>query len=52
MFGGISWFINLPELAKAVLFASSVINVLIILLVAMAFILFAMIYFGPYKNPH
>lgn len=49
--GGGGWFINLPESAKVALLAASVINVLVILLVAMVFVLLVMILFGPYKNP-
>ncbi len=49
--GGIGWYLMLPESAKAALAAASVLNVLMVLIFALTAAVFALMYFGPYKNP-
>jgi len=49
--GGSSWYLFLPHSAKAALLAASVINVLLMMLIASVSVLLIMIYLGPYKNP-
>lgn len=49
--GGIGWYLTLPESAKAALASASVLNVLMVLIFALTFVVFALMYFGPYKNP-
>jgi cytochrome bd-type quinol oxidase subunit 1 len=49
--GGLGWYAFLPESAKAALAAASVLNVLMVLLFAITFAVFVMLYLGPYKNP-
>lgn len=49
--GGLGWYANLPESAKAALIAASALNVLMSLIFALTVAVFVMLYFGPYKNP-
>ena len=49
--GGIGWYVFLPASAKAALAAASLLNVLMVLLFAITAAVFAMLYFGPYRNP-
>ncbi len=49
--GGILWYIYLPDSAKLTLASASVLNVLIAVIFAATIIVFAMLYFGPYRNP-
>ncbi|HLA84262.1 MAG TPA: cytochrome ubiquinol oxidase subunit I [Thermoguttaceae bacterium] len=49
--GGAGWYAFLPPSAMAVLPTASVLNVLMAAVVAMTVVVFAAIWFGPYRNP-
>jgi len=49
--GGLSWYVFLPESAKAALVAASALNVLMTLIFAVTIAVFVMLYLGPYRNP-
>lgn len=49
--GGLAWFAYLPDLARATLAASAVMNVFTGVLLASTLVVFAMLYAGPYRNP-
>jgi len=51
MVGGAGWYAMLPPSALAVLPSAAVLNVLMVLLAAMTAVVFAALYFGPYRNP-
>lgn len=50
--GGIGWLMFLPESALAALEAAPVLSVLVILIFALTAVVFALLYLGPYRNPH
>jgi hypothetical protein len=49
--GGLGWFIFLPESARAALAAASALNLMMALIFALTVAVFALLYFGPYRNP-
>jgi mono/diheme cytochrome c family protein len=49
--GGVWWYLALPESAKAALPAASALNILMLLIFAVTIVVFAMLYFGPHRNP-
>lgn len=49
--GGVGWYALLPESARAVLDAASVLNVLVMLIFALTAVVFVLLYLGPYRNP-
>ncbi|MBN2218055.1 MAG: cytochrome ubiquinol oxidase subunit I [Pirellulales bacterium] len=49
--GGAGWYVFLPPSAIAVLPSAAVLNVFMGLIVAMTAVVFAALYFGPYRNP-
>jgi len=49
--GGAGWYAMLPPSARAVMPTAAVLNVLIVLMAAMAVVIFAALYFGPHRNP-
>jgi len=50
--GGAGWFAFLPQSAMDILPTAAVLNIFMGLVVAMAGIVFAGLYFGPYRNPN
>jgi mono/diheme cytochrome c family protein len=51
LLGGALWYVVLPAPARAALSASSVLNVLMVLIFVFTTIVFVMLYLGPYRNP-
>ncbi len=49
--GGLSWYLFLPESAKAALSAAAALNVMMLLIFAITIAVFIMLYFGPYRHP-
>jgi cytochrome bd-type quinol oxidase subunit 1/mono/diheme cytochrome c family protein len=49
--GGVGWYVFLPESAKVVLDAASVLSVLMLLIFALTAVVFVLLYLGPYRNP-
>lgn len=49
--GGIAWLLFLPESARLALEAAAVLTVLTVLIFALTVVVFALLYFGPYRNP-
>jgi len=49
--GGIGWYLFLPASSQAVLPSAAVLNVLVVLIFALTAAVFALLYFGPYRNP-
>ncbi len=49
--GGVWWFLALPESARAALAAASALNIMMAIIFAATIVVFAMLYFGPYRNP-
>ncbi|MCI0329916.1 MAG: cytochrome ubiquinol oxidase subunit I [candidate division Zixibacteria bacterium] len=49
--GGVGWFVFLPASAKAALAAASTLNLMMALIFALTVAVFALLYFGPYRNP-
>jgi cytochrome bd ubiquinol oxidase subunit I len=50
-FGGIAWYVFLPASSQAALYSASVLNVLMALIFASTVAVFALLFFGPYRNP-
>jgi cytochrome bd ubiquinol oxidase subunit I len=50
-FGGIGWYIFLPDTAAATLASAAVLNVLMALIFALTVVVFILLYVGPYRNP-
>lgn len=49
--GGAGWFANLPESSVAALMKAPALNIFMAILFAVTVAVFAMLYFGPYRNP-
>jgi len=49
--GGLSWYLFLPESAKAALAAAGTLNIFMVLIVALTGAILAILYLGPYRNP-
>jgi cytochrome bd ubiquinol oxidase subunit I len=49
--GGLGWHYFLPESAKASLESAAALTILVALLFALTAVVFALLYWGPYKNP-
>ena len=49
--GGFAWFCFLPAAAVATLRAAAVLNLLAVILFALTVFVFALVYWGPYRNP-
>jgi cytochrome bd-type quinol oxidase subunit 1/mono/diheme cytochrome c family protein len=49
--GGVGWFYFLPESAWTVMQSAAAINLMVALIFALTFLVLALIYFGPYRNP-
>lgn len=49
--GGLWWYAALPASAKAALVAAAPLNILMSILFAVTLVVFAMLYFGPYRRP-
>ena len=49
--GGLGWYVFLPPSAKVALAAAGALNVLMALIFGVTVAVFAMLYFGPYRNP-
>ncbi len=49
--GGIGWYFCLPDSARAVIYAASVLNVLMAVIFAATAVVFVLLYLGPYRNP-
>lgn len=49
--GGIWWYIALPQSSKMAIQGSAVLNILMLIMFALTIVVFALLYFGPYRNP-
>jgi len=49
--GGALWYVFLPQSAKAVLETAAALNILIVLIFALTIAVFALLFFGPLRNP-
>jgi mono/diheme cytochrome c family protein len=49
--GGLGWFAFLPPSARAALEAAAPLNMLMLIIFALTVAIFALLYFGPYRNP-
>ncbi len=49
--GGVGWYLLLPASAQAVLESAAALNLLTGLIFALTVAVFALLYFGPYRNP-
>ena len=49
--GGAGWHFFLPPSAQAALMSAAALNILFALLFVLTIIVFALLYFGPYRNP-
>jgi len=49
--GGLGWLYFLPPSAKTSLGAAAALNILVALIFALTIVVFALLYFGPYRNP-
>lgn len=49
--GGLWWYLALPASAQAALVAAAPLNILMSILFAVTVVVFAMLYFGPYRKP-
>ena len=50
-FGGVGWYVFLPESARAALEAAAVLTVFTVLIFALTAVVFVLLYLGPYRNP-
>jgi cytochrome d ubiquinol oxidase subunit I len=49
--GGLGWYWFLPDSAKAILMGVASLNILVALILALAAVMFVLLYLGPYRNP-